>query len=67
MRSSAKWHQRIAPVNGPEIHSRAAEPREKEKTRDRHLALVRAAHEKATGNRWNKSDLDDSVKRSDKI
>jgi len=58
IQSSSKERPRIAPVGGPEYHSRAAEPREKEKARNRDLALVRAAYEKATGNRWNKSDSD---------
>ena len=39
-----------------ENHSRAAEPRERQETADRHFALVRAAYERATGNRWKKSD-----------
>jgi hypothetical protein len=56
IQSSSKGHQRIAPVNCLENHSRAAAPREKAKTDERDLALVCAAYEKATGNRWNKSD-----------
>ena len=45
----------VAPV---ENHSRAAAPRERPESADRHFALVRAAYEKATGNRWKKSDSD---------
>jgi hypothetical protein len=39
-----------------ENHRCAAAPRERQETGDRDFALVRAAYEKATGNRWNKSD-----------
>ena len=39
-----------------ENHSRAAAPRERPETGDEHLALVQVAYEKATGNRWNRSD-----------
>jgi hypothetical protein len=39
-----------------ENHSRAAAPRERPETDDEHLALVQTAYEKATGNRWNRSD-----------
>jgi hypothetical protein len=39
-----------------ENHRCAAAPRERQDTADRHLVLVRTAYEKATGNRWNKSD-----------
>ena len=41
-----------------ENHSRAAAPRERGKDADEHLALVRAAYERATGNRWTKSDFE---------
>jgi hypothetical protein len=45
--------------SGPvENHSRAAAPREKAESAAKHLALVRAGYEKATGNRWNKSDTE---------
>ena len=44
------------PVENSEDHSGAAEPRERHENADRHFALVRTAYEKATGNRWNKSD-----------
>jgi len=44
------------PVENSEDHSRAAEPRERQENADRHLALVRAAYERVTGNRWSKSD-----------
>lgn len=41
-----------------ENHSRAAAPRERPESADRHFAVVRAAYEKATGNRWKKPDSD---------
>ncbi len=44
------------PVENSENHSCAAEPRERQENAGRHLALVRAAYERATGNRWKKSD-----------
>src|SRR5438034_1138008 len=44
------------PVENLENHSRAAEPRERQENADRHFALIRAAYERATGNRWRKSD-----------
>ena len=39
-----------------ENHNRAAAPRERPESPDRHFSLVRAAYEKTTGNRWKKSD-----------
>jgi hypothetical protein len=39
-----------------ENHSRAAAPRERQASADRHFALVRDAYERATGNTWNDSD-----------
>jgi hypothetical protein len=55
-------HQRaqaLQPTIPPvENHSHAAAPRERAESADRHLALVRAAYERATGNRWKKSDSD---------
>src|SRR5437667_3789055 len=44
------------PVENSEDHSRAAEPRERHENADRHFALVRAAYERVTGNRWSQSD-----------
>src|SRR5207249_2158736 len=44
------------PVENLENHSCAAEPRERQENADRHFALVRAAYEQATGNRWSQSD-----------
>src|SRR5439155_15300337 len=44
------------PVENLENHSCAAEPRERQENTDRHFALVRTAYERATGNRWKKSD-----------
>jgi hypothetical protein len=41
-----------------ENHSAAAAPREKEGNADRDFVLVRTAYEKATGNRWSKSDTE---------
>jgi len=55
-------HQRAQkfPTNSDPVenHSRAAAPREKAESVAGHLALVRAAYKKATGNRWNKSDTE---------
>jgi hypothetical protein len=39
-----------------ENHRGAAAPRESLETDNRHLSLVRSAYERATGNRWNRSD-----------
>src|SRR5436309_636319 len=44
------------PVENLEDHSCAAEPRERQENADRQFALIRAAYERATGNRWKKSD-----------
>ena len=58
-KSSSKGRKFAAdgdPVENSENHSCAAEPRERQENADRHFALVRAAYERATGNRWNKSD-----------
>src|SRR5439155_8670037 len=44
------------PVENSEDHSGAAEPRERHENADRHFALVRAAYERVTGNRWSQSD-----------
>jgi hypothetical protein len=56
IKSSSKG-QKLAIVSDPEQnHSWAAAPREREETADQHFARIRAAYEKATGNRWNKSD-----------
>jgi len=42
--------------NAVENHRGAAAPRERPEIADRDFSLVRAAYEKATGNRWSKSD-----------
>lgn len=56
IRSSSKGGN-TADARGPvENHSRAAAPQERRESSDRHFALVRAAYEKATRNRWKKSD-----------
>jgi len=39
-----------------ENHSSAAVPRESQESGDQHLTLVQSAYERATGNRWNRSD-----------
>jgi hypothetical protein len=39
-----------------ELYSGAAAPRETQETSDRDLAIVPAAYEEVTGNRWSKSD-----------
>ncbi len=41
-----------------ENHSLAAAPQERGEDADEHLALVRTAYERATGNRWTESDLE---------
>jgi hypothetical protein len=55
-------HQRVqasqSAVAHVENHNRAAVPRERRESAARHFSLVRAAYEKATGNRWKKSDSD---------
>jgi hypothetical protein len=53
-------HQRVqasqSVVRPVENHNGAAAPLERLNTTDRHFSIVRAAYEKATGNRWKKSD-----------
>jgi len=59
-RKSSSKGQKFAtdgdPVENLENHSCAAEPRERQENADRQFALIRAAYERATGNRWRKSD-----------
>ena len=54
--SSSKSEKLACCIGTVENHSRAAAPPERQETADQHLALVRATHEKVTGNRWGKSD-----------
>ena len=54
--SSSKGRTSTCDSKPVENHRGAAAPRERQETADRHVALVRTAYEKATGNRWNKSD-----------
>jgi hypothetical protein len=54
--SSSKGQTVTGDCKPVENHRCAAAPRERPETSDRHLVLVQAAYEKATGNRWNKSD-----------
>jgi hypothetical protein len=54
--SSSKGQTITGDSEPVENHRCAAAPRERPETADGHLVLVRAAYEKATGNRWNKSD-----------
>jgi hypothetical protein len=65
--SSSKGQTVTADSEPVENHRCAAAPRERQETGDRHVALVRAAYEKATGNRWTKSDSEaydeNSIKR----
>ncbi|MBN1567404.1 MAG: hypothetical protein JXA73_06130 [Acidobacteria bacterium] len=56
IKSSSKGKKFEVADEPVENHSRAAAPRERKETADPDLSLVRAAYEKATGNRWNKSD-----------
>jgi hypothetical protein len=55
-------HQRAEKLasdsNPVENHSRAAAPPERGEDSEEHLALVRTAYERATGNKWNKSDFE---------
>ncbi len=55
-KSSSKGANTADACRPVENHSSAAAPRERQESADRHFALVRAAYEKATGNRWNKLD-----------
>jgi hypothetical protein len=55
-KSSSKGEKTGVCVRPVGNHSGAAVPRERKETADDDLFLVRAAYEKATGNRWNKSD-----------
>jgi hypothetical protein len=48
-----KWRSDTDPV---ENHSCAAAPRERKENADEEFLIVRAAYEKATGNRWSKAD-----------
>jgi hypothetical protein len=59
IQSSSKGRRSLAGAgNHVENHSAAAAPREKEGNADRDFVLVRTAYEKATGNRWSKSDTE---------
>ena len=58
-KSSSKGASAIASVSGAtRLHRSTAAPPEKQPTACRDLALVRDAYEKATGNRWSKSDTE---------
>jgi len=56
IKSSSKGEKAGVDTGPVENHSGAAAPRERKETADDDLSRVRAAYEKATGNRWNKSD-----------
>jgi hypothetical protein len=56
IKSSSKGEKAGVDTGPVENHSCAAAPRERKETADDDLSRVRAAYEKATGNRWNKSD-----------
>ncbi len=56
IKSSSKDGKPGSGTTPVENHSCAAAPREKQENPDSHLALVRSAYQRATGNRWNKSD-----------
>jgi hypothetical protein len=56
IKSSSKGEKAGVDNRPVENHSGAAAPREIKETADDDLSRVRAAYEKATGNRWNKSD-----------
>ena len=55
-KSSSKGRKFETGSDPVENHSRAAAPRERQEPAREHFALVCAAYEKATGNRWNKAD-----------
>lgn len=55
-KSSSKGKNTAVTSDPVENHSSAAAPRESQEGVDQHLALVQATYERATGNRWNKSD-----------
>jgi hypothetical protein len=56
IKSSSKGQKFRDDGNPVENHRCAAAPRERKENADRNFLLVQAAYEKATGNRWNKSD-----------
>jgi DNA-binding Lrp family transcriptional regulator len=57
-KSSSKG-RKLVPASEPvENHRSAAAPRERQESADPHLARIRDAYQKATGNRWNISDLE---------
>ena len=56
IKSSSKGGKFVGTSDPVENHSRAAAPPERQEGADRHFVLVRSAYERATGNRWNKSD-----------
>jgi hypothetical protein len=56
IKSSSKGEKFEVADEPAENHSCAAAPRERKETADQDISLVLAAYEKATGNRWNKSD-----------
>jgi hypothetical protein len=55
-KSSSKHRKFGIGGNPVENHKSVATPREIQENSDRNFALVQAAYERATGNRWNKSD-----------
>src|SRR5262245_13168008 len=56
-RKSSSKEKKLGDRSEPvENHRCAVAPREREENADRVFALVRTAYERATGNRWNKSD-----------
>ncbi len=56
-KQSSSKSESTAPARAPvENHNAAAAPRERQENDNQHFALVSAAYEKATGNRWKKSD-----------
>jgi hypothetical protein len=54
--SSSKDGHRLSVVTADENHNGAAAPQERKTTGDPEFVSVRTAYERATGNRWSKSD-----------
>jgi hypothetical protein len=55
-KSSSKGRELAGDMEPVENHSEATPPRERQDAADHDFAVVRAAYEKATGNRWTTSD-----------
>ena len=56
IKSSSKGEKSRVDMDPVENHSCAAAPRERRENAEEDFLLIRAAYEKATGNRWSKAD-----------